>query len=159
MDRFRRQKAIPPGLWARVAGMNRSQFNKYRAGVQEPSSLAVAELVRAARKITNSPVRASHLFELGEDEPLNTTDPEPRCRPRKTVRKAFDTRLDHCLIREGISPGRLAFEADVSRQGLLKKRADRDLASVSFIARLVRTMRRMGRDVVASDLFDLGEDL
>jgi hypothetical protein len=33
------------------------------------------------------------------------------------------------------------------------------IARVSAIAKLVKAMRRLGRDVTASDLFDVGEDL
>jgi hypothetical protein len=94
---------------------------------------------------------------LGEDEPVNTTHPYPRVR-RKAYSKTYSRRFERCLVREEIPPGRLAYEAGVSRQGLVRKRADSEAATVIYIAKIVRAMRRLGRDVRAADLFDVGED-
>jgi transcriptional regulator with XRE-family HTH domain len=159
IDRFRRKEGIRLRLWAQEAGINRTQFGKYRAGKQEPSAIALANIVRAARRITGKPVRAAELYDVGDDEPLNTLAPEPFFEKRGTVRHVYNTRLDQCLIREGIKPARLARASGISRLALHRKRSGREIPRVSAIAKLVKAMRRLGRDVTASDLFDVGEDL
>lgn len=100
LDRFRRKEGIPLLLWAEEAGMNRTQLGKYRSGKLEPSAVTLSDLVRAAKRIIGCPVKASDLYDLGEDEPLNVTNPYPWGRPQSSVRQSFNTRLDRCLIRE-----------------------------------------------------------
>lgn len=158
MERFRRTEGIDPSAWAETAHINRRQLARYRSGREQPYSHNLAALVRAARKITGRPVAAHELVDLGEDEPLNTVSPTPFLHSTR-ARKQFHTRLDQCLLREGVLPALLAREASVSRQNLLRKRCSTEAGmSVGFLHALVCAMRRLGRDIRASDLIDLGED-
>jgi hypothetical protein len=157
LDRYRRATGLPLDRWAKEARMNRTQLAKYRAAVQEPTATAVANLVRAARKLSGGPVRASDLFDLGESEPVSTS-PDLLTPPRMIVRKLYDTRFEHCLVRESVPPTVLARAAAVTRHTLLNLRRGAQSPSVSMIERLVRAMRRMGRNVSAADLFDVGDD-
>jgi predicted transcriptional regulator len=158
IDRFRRRYNISPSLWAAEAGISRSLIARYRAATEEPYVETVAKLVLAARRITGQCVRAADLFDLGEDEPVN---PEPTLRRRPArggVREFYNTRFDSCLIREGVLPAHLARESGISRPTVLKKRTGEESFRVSVLATLVRALRRMGRNVRASDLANLGED-
>jgi transcriptional regulator with XRE-family HTH domain len=157
IDRFRRTAGIALRRWAEEAHISRMQLGKYRAGTQEPTLETLAALVSAARRVSGLPVKAADLYDVGEDEPLNTTDPEPFAAPRGDIRNLYDTRFDKCLVREGIRPSRLARTAGMSRLSILRKRAGRESPTVGVLARLVRAMRIMGRDIRASDLFDVGE--
>src|SRR5690242_9613794 len=95
MDRFRAAEQIPILTWAQEAGMRRSQINRYRAG-REPRTDVVARLVRAATRIVGRPVRASDLFDVGEDTPIAARDPsESIALPRnETMRKQYSSRID-----------------------------------------------------------------
>lgn len=159
IDELRRRYRIPLSLWAAEAGIRRALLCRYRADVDVPMIYTLAKLVRAARAITGKPIQAKELYDLGEDEPVNIADPYPRREvPRGNVRRSYDTRLDRCLIAEGVLPSHLARESGITRPTILKKRTGAESQKVSVLAALVRAMRRMGRDVRASDLADVGED-
>ncbi len=158
IDRFRRRHEIPLQLWASEAKVSRSLLARYRAATEDPYVETLVKLVRAARKITGQQVRAAELFDLGEDEPVNTEPCLRKRAPRGGVREFYDTRFDTCLIREGVLPAHLARESGISRPTILKKRTGAESFRVSVLARLVRALRRMGREVRASDLANVGED-
>ena len=155
IDRCRRKYGIQLARWSYEAGIDRKIITRYRAGLDEPTERNLAKLVRAARKITEQPIRAAELFDLGEDEPLRVRHDSQYASPG---RKVFDTRFDRCLIREGVLPSDLARASRLSRQSVFKKRKGTQSFSRPMLAKLVRGMRRLGRDVRAADLVDVGED-
>lgn len=158
IDQFRRRYGIPLQLWAAEADISRSLIARYRAATADPYVETLAKLVRAARRITGRQVRAAELFDLGEDEPVNREPCPRRKATRGGVREFYNTRFDGCLIREGILPAHLARESGISRPTILKKRTGAESFRVSVLAKLVRALRRMGREVQASDLANVGED-
>ena len=69
------------------------------------------------------------------------------------------TRLEVFLKTHGIKPAHLARESGYSRQHLLRIRMGRMEPTRRCIAAIVAACRRMsGEPVLASDLFELGED-
>lgn len=120
-------------------------------------TVTLARLVRSARKITGKPVRASDLYDVGDDAPI-----EPVRRPR-TARHAsrtfYDTPLDRFLVRENIGPAVLAREASVARQAFRHIRAGSEHPRISTVRKLVATLRLLtGKPIRAAELFDLGEE-
>src|SRR5687768_12435596 len=97
MDRCRVVYGISLLQWSIEARIDRKVITRYRAGLDEPTERNLAKLVRAARAITGKPIRASELFELGEDEPLG---PRWERQYSSPGRKTYDTRFDRCLLRE-----------------------------------------------------------
>jgi hypothetical protein len=157
LDRCRRRYGIPLPLWAAESGVCSKVIGRYRSGEDDPMVQAVARLVRAARRITGQHISANDMFDLGEDEPL--TPRRERLRSHASPgRREYDTRVDHCLRREDVLPIHLAREAGLSRQAVYKKRTGQESFRAKILARTVRAMRRMGRDIRASDLADVGED-
>ena len=154
IDRTRARLRVSPSLWAREAGISRGQLLRYRSGEDVPRSNTLAILVRSLTTASGKPVNAADLYDLGEDEPLGTQTAAKR---RSRVGKSFNSRLDQTLQRLGALPTPVADEAKVSRQVVGRLRAGRDFPRVTTIAKLVRALRRMGHDVSASDLFDVGE--
>lgn len=156
MDRCRVKYGIPLPIWSIESGIDRKVISRYRAGLDEPTERNLAKLVRAARKITGKPIKASEFFDLGEDEPLGPWRERPY--PSSTLRGFYNTRFDRCLLREDVAPVDLARECGVTRQQVFKVRSRAAAFSRPGLERVVRGMRRMGRDVRASDLVDVGED-
>jgi predicted transcriptional regulator len=69
------------------------------------------------------------------------------------------TRLEQFLKSRRIKPAHLARESGYSRQHLLRVRMGRMEPTRRCIAAIVAACRRMsGEPVLASDLFELGED-
>jgi hypothetical protein len=155
IDQCRIKHEIPLGLWAAESGIDRKVLGRYRAGLDEPTERNLAKLVRAARKITGQPIAAGEFFDLGDDEPLG---PRHESSYKSPGRKQYDTRFDRWLLRENVLPVDLARASGLSRQTIFKKRAGTETFGVGILAKLVRGMRRLGRDVRASDLVDVGED-
>ncbi|MDP9192358.1 MAG: hypothetical protein M3P06_11725 [Acidobacteriota bacterium] len=155
MDQRRAKYGIALLQWSVEAGIDRKVISRYRAGLDEPKERNLAKLVRAARKITGKQIRASEFFDLGEDEPLGTRRERQYASPG---RKAFKTRFDQCLLREDVSPVDLARECGLSRQQVFKTRSGAASFSRPGLEKIVRGMRRLGRDVRASDIVDVGED-
>jgi hypothetical protein len=122
----------------------------------DPGSVICAALVRSAAKIIGQPVKASELFDLGEDEPIAPSIRTHRHPRNGRLRKRYDTRLDKLLRRLDVSLHALSRECGVSRQGLRRVRG-RFGISVSTIAAIVKALRRMGYPVNASDVEDVGE--
>lgn len=80
------------------------------------------------------------------------------CRRVSPKGKAYDTRLDRFLRREGLALDALAAAAGISRQNLGALRSGRGRPREDTIARLVVALRRMlNRRISANDLFYLGE--
>jgi hypothetical protein len=155
IDRCRRKYDIQLAQWAVEAGIDRKVITRYRAGLDEPTERNLAKLVRAARRITGQRISAGEFFDLGEDEPLRTRHESQYASPGRRI---FGTRFDRCLVREGVLPIDLARASRLSRQSVFKKRKGTEAFSRPILAKLVRGMRRLGRDVRASDLVDVGED-
>jgi len=153
-DRFRSRERLDLSRWQKEAAIGRGQLLRYRTGAAEPRSDVLARLVRAAARLLNRPVRASELYDLGEDEPLGTP---ARTEGESALRKAYPTRFDQLLRRHGVADAQLVTVSRMSRQNIRKLRAGLETPRVRTIAGLVRALRRMRLDVRASDLFDVGE--
>lgn len=154
IDQFRSRAAIGRVEWAVAADVGRAQLNKYRAGIAEPRAPALAQLVGAASRILGRRVAASELFDLGEDEPLGD-----RAERKAHIRGGFkyDSRLDRLLRRIGIESAELARKAGVWRIQIVSVRGG-VAPRVRTIRRIVVALRRMGYDVKARDVADVGED-
>jgi predicted transcriptional regulator len=157
IDRFRRANAIDHLQWALESGMTRSHFLRVRLG-KDIHLKSVVRVVKAASRILRRQVRASELYDLGDDEPLNTqVESALQQRPHAKTRELFRTPLDDYLLRTGILPAELARRAGLSRQALVRMRARRGTVRVSTVRKLIRALRAMGRDVKSSDFFDFGD--
>jgi hypothetical protein len=155
IDRCRAHYGILLWQWAAEAGIDRKIITRYRAGLDEPTERNLAKLVRAARKITGKQIRASEFFDLGEDEPLGPWRERQYASPG---RKAYDTRFDRYLVREDVLTVDLARECGLSRQQVSRNRSGAAAFSRPGLEKVVRGLRRLGRDVRASDLVDVGDD-
>ena len=154
-DRGRVRHGLGPTEWATETGIPRTQLLRYRAGEEEPQVETLAKLVRSAAVITGRSIKASDFVELGEDEPVHAVRVQD-CPWRKY--KQPKTRLEALLIREHVRPEHLAAAAPLSRTFLHRLRKKKATMMVTTLARIVRALRRMGRDVKASDVVDVGED-
>ena len=157
LDRFRVRERIDIQQWAQVAEMRRTTLNRYRAGESEPNVRQFARLLRAASRILGRAVFASELYDFGENEPVAPQPPRRTYNASSRSRKAFNSRLDRLLRKFGLTPTALARDAGVSTHGLLKIRADKDTPMISTIRQLVQAFRRLGCNVRAPDIIDLGE--
>ena len=155
MDQCRVKYGLALLQWSVETGIDRRVITRYRAGLDEPTERNLAKLIRAARKITGKQLRAGEFFDLGEDEPLGPRRERQYASPG---RKAYMTRFDEYLLREDVSPVDLARECGLSRQQVFKTRSGAAAFSRPGLEKVVRGMRRLGRDVRASDLVDVGED-
>lgn len=135
--------------------MARTQLGDYRAGRKEPRINALADLVSSASRLLGRRVKASELYDLGEDTPVAT--PRHR-RRRRYVPKTYATRFDRLLVRLDVPQNSLARESGISRQGLRRFRMNRTNPLVSSIRRIVIALRRMGHPVKASDVAPIGEE-
>ena len=154
LDQFRKRAGIGRGEWAIAAEISRSQLTKYRAGLGEPRAGHLARLVSSAGRILGRAVNASELFDLGEDEPLGK---KRRPKPAKLTAADYDTRLDKLMRRLGVRPAALAKATGTSRMQIYcVRRGGNPL--VSTVRSIVIAIRRMGHDVRARDVIDLGEE-
>lgn len=158
MDRFRARENISIRQWAEAAGVARTQFNKYRSGKMTPGVLIFAALVRSASRIVARPVRASELYDLGEDEPVAPAPRECGRLQHSFVAKHYNTRLDRLIRRLGVRPAALAREGGISRQALRRLRMRSGVSVVSTVRVIVSALRRMGHPVKASNIVDTGEN-
>jgi len=72
---------------------------------------------------------------------------------------SYMTRLEDFMTRNGVKPMHLAKKAGISRQHLLRvRKGTADPARPTIKALTMAMCRLLGRDVHASDLFDLGDD-
>jgi predicted transcriptional regulator len=154
LEQFRVREKLSARPWAGESGIYRAQFRRYLSGTAEPMLPRVSRIVEAARTLTGRNVAASDLFDLGEDQAVNTLNPAPFRKPTPTKRILYDTRLDQLLVRLGIQPAMLARTSRLPRQTIGRLRAARMTPTVGMVATLVRALRKMGRDVQATDLFE-----
>lgn len=159
-DRFRAEAGIDLRRWYEALQMARPSFTRIRAG-SDVSLETLARLVRAATALTGRAVKASELYDLGEDAPLGSPAP---ARPQRggsdplNNRAFYDTPLDRLLVCEGLRPSRVAAEARISRHGFQRIRAGLEVPRVSTLRALVAALRALtGNPVHAKDLYDLGE--
>jgi len=158
IDRFRAKEGISILKWATEAGMKRSQFNKYRTGAEARTDL-VARLVRAATRILGRPVRASELFDLGEEIPVaERAASAPSFLRNDLMRKDYPSRIDALLRLLGIPPNAFARQIGMSRRQLTRLRRDESFPFVGTVRHMVEVLRCSGYDVTASDIADVGED-
>ena len=154
-DRFRAREGLSVLQWASAVGMNRTQLNDYRSGAAHPHAHTLAALVRAASRILGRAVKASELYDLGEGEQVAVRRQEFRA--HRSVQKKFNSPLDRLLRRLDVPLTPLAAKAGVSRQAIRHLRMGTRDPVVPTIRALVGALRRMGYDVRASDIFDVGE--
>lgn len=157
IDRFRTANGISPSDWARESGIPVSMLLRIRAGA-DINVETLARLVRGARRLIGTAVRASDLYDLGEDDAVSPVRKRPpRRKGRNDQRKTFDTALDRILLEEELAPQAFARAAGMTRHALWRLRAGRDQPSVSTLATLVRTLRsESGKPYEAGDLYDVG---
>jgi len=155
LDQFRVREGIDIGRWASEAGLRRTQLNKYRSEFDQPGAKVLAKLVRSASRILGRRVEASELYDLGETEPLGQ---QRQFRWSSECKKVFDSRLDQLLRRIGLPPSTLARKAAMSTNTLLRLRALHATPMVSTVRQFVVALRRMGFDVRAPDIIDVGEE-
>lgn len=157
LDSCRRHYGVKPQEWANESGIDRRVLIRYRSGELVPGVANLAKLVIALWKITGLPIRASELYDLGESEPLGM-ETQNRCNsPFKG--KRFATRFDRFLALRGINPTCLAAAVPTTRQTIYKKRSGAETFTIRQIERVVRTLRRLGYDVRASYIVDVGENV
>jgi hypothetical protein len=64
LERFLKRRGIKPAHLARESGYSRQFLLRLRLGRITPTRRCVAEIIRACRRLTREPVRASDLFVL-----------------------------------------------------------------------------------------------
>jgi DNA-binding phage protein len=158
VDRFRVRENINIGEWADGAGMARTQLNKYRAGYGEPRADTLARIVDAARRILGRPVKASELFDVGEDVPVPLRPHATAFRGNERIRRTYGSRIDDLLRRLELPPAAFARMVALSQRSLQKLRTERGVPSLRTIRQIVRKLRSHGYEVTASDVVDVGED-
>jgi transcriptional regulator with XRE-family HTH domain len=156
LDCFRVSAGLDLADWAREAGMSATQLQTYRSGRIAPRAATVADLVRSASAILQREVEPSSLFDTGDDEPVAPTR-VPLANGRAVWRTQYESPLDSTLRKYDIAPLRFAFEAGISRQELLKVRANRATLNIQTLATIIRTFRRLGYDVQSADILQLNE--
>lgn len=174
----------PPRISLWVASQGKEFRRKWREelGVSRTNLVAIvcgrdlrvdmlARLVRAASKVMGRPVRASELYDLGDDAPYTTkrsgsskkNRPPGKSKPSVYVnplRRFFDTPLDHLITAHRLKPAAVARKAGITRQAFCALRAARTLPRVTTLAKIVVVLRELtGKPITARDLgYDLGED-
>ena len=161
LERFRVHHRIRPLVWSSAAGITRQSFDRVRQGNDTHLS-TIRAIVRAASQLVGRPVRASELFEIGDDTPSSEaliTRQVVRDAHRKML-KRYSTRLDRILRGENIMPNDFARRVGIDRHSLRRYRADEGEPSLLTLAGIVRVLRLMtGKPYVASHLYDVGEGL
>jgi DNA-binding XRE family transcriptional regulator len=156
IDAFRRRQGLAVETWADTAGLTRNTLYRIRSGAHAPRCATLALLVRAASVLLHRSVKASELYDLGEDLPVAAQRvPMAATLPTQVRRQA--TRFDTLLAKYDITPQHLASASGVSRQTLMKIRYGLVDPSVSTVASIVETLRLHGYPIVAFDLVDVGE--
>lgn len=68
LEAFLKSRSIKPAHLAKESGYSRQHILRLRQGRMEPTRPCIAALTAACRRLTGESVRASQLFDLGEDE-------------------------------------------------------------------------------------------
>lgn len=161
LERFRKQNRIRATTWAAKAGNSRPAFKHVRYG-SDPHMATVVAIVRAACDILGRPVRASEIFDVGEDISVPSRPEKRRIASdgqQKTLRR-YGTPLDRILRAERIVPNEFARNVGVVRQSLQRFRSGSDEPCLSTLAKIVTTLRQMsGKAYLACHLYDVGEGL
>ena len=67
LETFLKSRGIKPAHLARESGYSRQHLLRLRKGKMEPTRRCIAALVAACRRLANEHVRASDLFDLGDE--------------------------------------------------------------------------------------------
>jgi hypothetical protein len=122
----------------------------------------VVAIVRTACDILGRPVRASEIFDVGEDISVPSRPARRRVASdgqQKALRR-YGTPLDRILRAERIIPNEFARRVGIVRQSLQRFRSGSDEPCLSTLAKMVATLRQMsGTPYLASHLYDVGEGL
>jgi len=68
LERFLKSRGIRPAHLARESGYSRQHLLRIRMGRMEPTRKCIAAIAAACRRLSNENVRASDLFDLGEEQ-------------------------------------------------------------------------------------------
>jgi hypothetical protein len=68
LERFIQERGIALTRIQAAIPMHPTQLGRYRFGLSVPSERVIARIVRAVRSITGEPIKASQLFNLGDDD-------------------------------------------------------------------------------------------
>jgi predicted transcriptional regulator len=68
LETYLKSRQIKPAHLAKEAGISRQHLLRVRMGRMEPTRRYMAAIVTAVRRLTNKPVCATDLFDLGEDD-------------------------------------------------------------------------------------------
>jgi plasmid stabilization system protein ParE len=67
LETYLKSRHVKPAHLAKEAGYSRQHILRVRMGRMEPTRRCMAAIVVAIRRLTNEPVCATDLFDLGED--------------------------------------------------------------------------------------------
>jgi hypothetical protein len=67
LDRWLTAHKVKPARLALASGYSRQHLLRIRKSEMEPTRECIAAIVRAARGLSGQPVKASELFDLGDD--------------------------------------------------------------------------------------------
>lgn len=156
-DNFRAKEGLRVYLWAREAGMKRTMLTKFRIGEGNPRSTTVIRLVAAAERLLGRAVRASELFDFGEDEPVGAE--QVFRRPALSSRgRLVHSRLGMTLRRIGISSRELSKISGVTKTSIRRICLDSAAPRNSVVRLIVISLRRAGYAVRPGDITDVGDD-
>ena len=156
LDKFRVREGIAIEQWAEEAKMSRTQFNKYRANELQPRVSTLAKLARSGSRLLRRRVRASELYDLGEDTPLGGGGGQS-FRSSNTLRGRYNSPFDRLLRQIKMSPSAAARLLCISRVTIREIREPGASPKIGTVRRIVVALRRCGYDVKTSDIADVGE--
>jgi hypothetical protein len=156
-DDFRRRNHIDAAIWGLKARVSRGQMQRYRKG-GEITTTTPARLLEAASEMLGRVVLAAEVVgDLGESEPV--ADPAPK--PPPTSRGAdrtnrYNTRLDNVFAFTSWPVDAFVRRVPTSRAQFRILRMGRGMTTKTLRS-LVITFRRLGFDVVAADIAEIGK--
>lgn len=158
-DTFRAREGINVRQWELESSATPDEMLAWRKGGDIETG-KLAKVVRAARRITGKPVRASDLFDLGETTSVPPSPPPEfkPVRPLRFSRKSYDTRADRLFRTAGISTEYLHLKSRVSRPTIKKVR--RALPVRASVIRKINIVliETLCRPVRAQEFCDVGDD-
>jgi hypothetical protein len=157
VDTFRQRNRLDPALWAQKAGVSRGQMQRYRTG-GELTTTTLARLLRVAEEMLDRAVLATEIVgDLGESEPVASPPLPPppyAARDRDRVNR-YNTRLDNVFAFTGWPVDAFVRHVPTSRAQFRLLRIGQGM-SMTTLRNLVIAFRRLGFNVVASDLAEIG---